>query len=1178
MNVDQRARLLEILELLASLPDSRRADAARLLCGDDASLRVKVDEALSQQAQDQLLERIVTHAARRPDGPPVDTSTTTLLDRPNDSAVGRTIGVYKIRERIGEGGFGEVFAAEQSEPINRRVAIKIIKPGMDSRAVVARFEAERQALAMMAHPHIANVLDAGTTPDGRPYFVMELVRGVPITEYCEENRLSPRERIELMIPVCQAIQHAHQKGIIHRDIKPGNVLVTILDGKPVPKVIDFGIAKAIAGTGRLTDKTIYTAFRQFIGTPGYMSPEQLLQSAVDVDTRSDVYALGVLMYELLSGSLPFDTDSLLKEGLERMQQVVREQDPPKPSTRVMTMDAGKRTSIAAARRLQPDKLGGVLRGEVDWMVMKAVEKDRNRRYQSPTELADDLRRFLSGEAVKASPPSGLYRARKFLRRYRGPVTLVAVAFAGLIALTVSIWWGLQASRAEEVRTRAALMTAEEESKARQAAEGISRRRAAAATLSLATEFLAGERYQDAAGLIASIPQDLRGWEWRHVATLDEGSGRPGDEGAEQILTDRAAAVRALRSEGQRMFAPMEIGIVGEPGELMSAAAGTDHWELYGAKRGGWGVVFTPLADRVLSLRIAPDGRRIAGSFGRAIQIVPAPPLSGVATGRVNRQKLIGAPAPIVDFAWSPGGHSIIAKLDNGKTWTWTLDDSAGEMRLPLQSNTIFRVAQSDDGSRYFLGCWGMVRAVDAKTFAPLWTTSFTRFYVEHLVPISDGRLLAIASGDQPEATILEASTGKVLNVWSASPVTDLPVRVQPPLLRAGVVATAAVPRPSGTIVLMATGDGSLHALDTATWFIREVARPVPAGHARTITALAAEPGGLVAIAETLTGPQGARHQISVLSDKFAKAGEFAVAAPVRALCWTPSPARLMSGDVTGVVHMLDPRTGAKQWSTPTLDNSPILALAWMPADHSPAGPRAVASCTDGRLIWLDPADGEPVLTRFEQGAPQLFVSPDGAALFAAPIARLEITRDARASQARVLSQRMATLVDLGPTAEAREAKARAMKWASEGERDLAVSIIRGFGDDLAMRNSDALTVLQREPATAIEAKVLPITTMLTKVRPHSPSITFTHAWALVQSGRTDEAAAALERWQSLAAKTADTPAAEILALQARVSHRRGQTKEAADLLAAAIAAAGPPPLQVTMQELLNQAQAELGGP
>jgi eukaryotic-like serine/threonine-protein kinase len=431
------------------MPEDRRSAAARLMCGEDAELLALVTKALSAAEQDELLRRVRgERGGAHASAAEIGAAKTEPLAGIEKS--GATIGVYKLLERLGEGGFGEVYAAEQSEPIKRRVAVKIIKPGMDSRAVVARFEAERQALAMMDHANIAKVLDAGTTPGGRPYFVMELVRGVPVTEYCEETRLSPRERIELMIPVCHAIQHAHQKGIIHRDIKPGNVLITILDGKAVPKVIDFGIAKAIAGASTLTDKTIYTAFRQFIGTPAYMSPEQILQSGVDVDTRSDVYALGVLMYELLSGTLPFDTEQLLKEGLERMQQVVREQDPPKPSTRVMTMDAGKRTSIAAARRVQPDKLGGAFRGEVDWMVMKAVEKDRNRRYQSPTEFAEDLQRFLAGDAVKASPPSGWYRTRKFMRRNRVAVALAAVAIAGLLATMIGTGIGLRREAAARV--------------------------------------------------------------------------------------------------------------------------------------------------------------------------------------------------------------------------------------------------------------------------------------------------------------------------------------------------------------------------------------------------------------------------------------------------------------------------------------------------------------------------------------------------------------------------------------------------------------------------------------------------------------------------------------------------------------------------------------------------------
>ncbi len=532
------------------MPQERRDEAARLMCGADAALLNVVQKALSEAAQDLLLERIrggqstvgVVGARDQQHGmQPI-----AGRDQP-----GATIGVFKLLERLGEGGFGEVFAAEQSAPIKRRVAVKIIKPGMDSRAVVARFEAERQALAMMDHPNIARVLDGGTTPGGRPYFVMELVRGVTIAAYCEENRLSPRERIELLIPVCQAIQHAHQKGIIHRDIKPGNVLVTILDGKAVPKVIDFGIAKAIAGGSTLTDKTIYTAFRQFIGTPAYMSPEQILQSGVDVDTRSDVYALGVLMYELLSGALPFDTEMLLREGLERMQQVVREQDPPKPSTRVLTMDAGRRTSVAAARRLQPEKVGGALRGEVDWMVMKAVEKDRNRRYQSPMEFAEDLQRYLVGEAVKASPPSGWYRARKFVRRNRVAVALATVAAAGLVATAVGTSVGLR----REAAQRAVAVENERIAKENEARANEERDRAerSARLAKAAMDFLPGV-------LQAADPATVEGRRDVTVAEMLDRAMAAADTGAdaqgsplepEVVLQTRVTAASLYYWQGQR---------------------------------------------------------------------------------------------------------------------------------------------------------------------------------------------------------------------------------------------------------------------------------------------------------------------------------------------------------------------------------------------------------------------------------------------------------------------------------------------------------------------------------------------------------------------------------------------------------------------------------------------------
>src|SRR5687767_13892347 len=343
---------------------------------------------------------------------------------------GDTIGRYTLLEKLGEGGCGVVYVAEQQEPVRRRVALKVIKLGMDTRSVIARFEAERQALAMMDHPNIARVLDAGATDMGRPYFVMELVRGIRITEYCDQNNLPTKERIDLFINVCHAIQHAHQKGIIHRDIKPSNILVTLHDGVPVPKVIDFGIAKATEG--RLTDATVYTQLHAFIGTPAYISPEQAEMSGLDIDTRSDIYSLGVLLYELLAGSTPFDPEELIASGLEGMRKTIRDKEPVRPSTRLATLQGNELTTTAKRRSTDGPKLVHQLKGDLDWIVMKCLEKDRTRRYDTANGLAADLKRHLSHEPVIARPPSAAYRLRKFARRNRAVVYGAAGIAAALV--------------------------------------------------------------------------------------------------------------------------------------------------------------------------------------------------------------------------------------------------------------------------------------------------------------------------------------------------------------------------------------------------------------------------------------------------------------------------------------------------------------------------------------------------------------------------------------------------------------------------------------------------------------------------------------------------------------------------------------------------------------------------
>lgn len=457
-------REVALFSAALELPANQRASYLQKACADDPALHQRIEALLRLHDEAiQFLESPAPGPREAPFGVEALSPSLRASSSPAETA-GDRIGRYKLLQQIGEGGCGVVYMAEQEEPVRRRVALKVIKLGMDTKQVIARFEAERQALALMDHPNIAKVLDAGATETGRPYFVMELVRGIKITDYCDENNLSTRERLNLFIQVCRAIQHAHQKGIIHRDIKPSNILIASNDGVPIPKVIDFGIAKATQG--RLTDQTVFTAFEQFIGTPAYMSPEQASLTMLDIDTRTDIYSLGVLLYELLTGKTPFDAKSLLAVGLDEMRRTIREQEPPRPSTRLSTMAEGERTTTAKHRHSETPKLISLLRGDLDWIAMKALEKERARRYETANGLAADVERYLAHEPVIARPPSGAYRFRKLVRRNRGVFaaggTLILMLVLGIVA---SVLEAVRAGRAERARAHAALQADAQRQKA-----------------------------------------------------------------------------------------------------------------------------------------------------------------------------------------------------------------------------------------------------------------------------------------------------------------------------------------------------------------------------------------------------------------------------------------------------------------------------------------------------------------------------------------------------------------------------------------------------------------------------------------------------------------------------------------------------------------------------------------
>jgi WD40 repeat protein/serine/threonine protein kinase len=780
---------------------------------------------------------------------------------------GTVSGPYKLLEQIGEGGFGVVYMAEQQEPIRRKVALKILKPGMDTRQVVARFEAERQALALMDHPNIARVFDGGETASGRPYFVMELVRGVPITAFCDQKHLPVRERLALFVDVCQAVQHAHQKGIIHRDLKPTNVLVTLHDDRGVVKVIDFGVAKA---TGQqLTEKTLFTNFAQMIGTPLYMSPEQAQMSGLDVDTRSDIYSLGVLLYELLTGTTPFDKERLRTAGYEEMRRILREEEPPKPSKRISTLGQAAAT-VSVNRQSDPKKLGQLMRSELDWVVMKALEKDRNRRYETASAFAADVQRYLHDEPVQACPPSAGYRLRKFVRRNKR--VLGTVALLGVMLLVA-----VGALAVSYVRTNEALRhethAREEEQQAKENLE----RTAYFQSIALAERQLSAGNVGRAEELLNACPPHLRSWEWHFLKRQRYGNAPPlqhpetvvpvvfSPDGQKIASGCLDGIVRVWDAATRKQLHTMQVksniirSLVWSPdGRYLAAGQFTGVVSVWNVATGD--LLLNRQAHQKMAWQVAfsPDSRTLAsGSSDGTVRLWNFATEEGAAGDRLIRI-LADHPGEVKGVAFRPDGRHLLSASSDGtvKVWdattgrevssfhhqqlrnpgrawfspgagrlAWNGDDGAikvwdtatGREEFAAEPHTFQTrtVAFSPDGKRLAVaGFDGTIRLLDSATGREALTIYAHRGVVADVAFSPDGHRLASASYDH------------TVRIWDATPLTSDPQASYCVTLTGHKeLVTAVAFSPDGRWLASASGDGTAKVWETRGTDLQSVRNP-----------------------------------------------------------------------------------------------------------------------------------------------------------------------------------------------------------------------------------------------------------------------------------------------------------------------------------------------------------------